>query len=407
LRSGTRPVGRRVAVAGGALAALAAGAALAWYYSPAGAPARYQRMSLVDLRRHLEGHPRDRVAWRTLGLRLARDGDALAERPLREAFALDPSDPEVATGLGELLLATGRLPEAFQVLRAAVEHNPDFVLARMALGRLYRRKGSYLHAVEQYEHAAKVDPRNGDAWHELAMCYLQMQQSQKAQEAMRRALEIEPRHPHYLSLKASVDAATGQVDSGIEAARKAASIAPTDLKIQVNLANILLAHQRGPEDLRAAEEAIGQVEALAPDYPLKSYLRGELERLRGNWQVAARYLEQAVRDAPEQNEVYFSLFQTYRRLNRRAEASRMEAIFRRRQELQRQIDNVRIALGADSDNVALYARLIELQLRAGDERAALGSLQAAAQIDPAAPQIQKYLRRLPKEQAAALTRRAP
>src|SRR5687768_1603283 len=150
-----------------------------WWLGPWSAPLRYRRTNLVSLRRHLDRNPKDFAAWKELGIRLARDGDALAEKPLREAFALKPSDPEVATGLGELLLSEKRYPESFQVLKAAVEHNPRFTLARMALGRVYIRQASYHHATRQFEEVTKLDPGFTEAWYELALCYLQMQQSKK------------------------------------------------------------------------------------------------------------------------------------------------------------------------------------------------------------------------------------
>jgi len=378
-----------VAVAGIALVAFAF-----WWFGPWSAPLRYRRTDLITLRRHVDSNPTDFAAWKELGIRLARDGDSLAEKPLREAFALKPSDPEVATGLGELLLSEKRYPESFQVLKAAVEHNPRFPLARMALGRLYVRQASYHHATRQFEEVTKLDPGFTEAWHEVAICYLQMQQSKKAREAITEALRQSPRQPHFLALKGSVDVVVGDIDSGIEAAREAARLAPRNLKIQVNLANILVAHQRGADDLDRAEKAIAGIEALSPEYPLLPFLKGEVERLRGNWKQAARHLEQALVTAHGQSEVLFSLSQVYGRLGRDVEAARVLARFRKQQDIQRRIDEVRIALAVDQDKQELHIKLADLLVESGDVEAAKSTLESAARAHPDSLEVRRRLERI-------------
>ncbi|MCS6777220.1 MAG: tetratricopeptide repeat protein [Chloroherpetonaceae bacterium] len=381
-------------VPAGVLGVLILGAGAVWWFGPWSKAWRYQRMDLVTLRRKADADPKDFEAWREIGLRLARHGDKLAALPLTQAFALRPSDPYVATALGEVLLASDRIPEAFQVLKAAVAHNPNFPLARMALGRLYQRRSSYLHASEQFEALVAVDRNFPEAWFQLAVCYLQMQQSAKAKAAIEEALRQRPEDPSFLALKGSVDVAVGEVQNGIAATQRAAELAPRNLRIQVNFANMLLAHHRNPEDLQRAAAAIARVEQLDPQYPLLPYMRGELERLRGNWAAAARHLEQAVRATPNQNEVYFALSRTYRRLNRVREADRLLEIYRRRQDLERRIDEIRIALGGRPDDASLYVKLSELQLQLNDRYGAEDSLKTALQIRPGDSALQRRLRQL-------------
>lgn len=375
------------------LAAVALGAAI-WWYGPWNAERRYRRSSLVSLRRLVDRDPKNQAAWRQLGLRLARDGDPLAERYLREALALKPDDAEVATALGELLLFTGAYPEAFQILRAAVEHHPHFLPARMVLGRLYKRKGSYLHASSQFEAITARDRQWPDVWYELANCYLQMQQTAKARSAITEALRQSPRDPQYLALQGSIEAAVGNVDAGIASTKAAAELAPRDLKIQSNLTNMLIYYHRNAQDLADAERLIARIEQLAPNHPLLPYQRGELERLRSNWQAAARYLEMALHTVPERNEVYFSLSQVYRRLNRPQDSERMLAVYRRRQDLQRRIDEVRMMLGAHPNDITLHTRLADLQVKAGDHAGAVSTLEAALQIAPGDAQVQRRLQQL-------------
>lgn len=381
------------ALAFGLVLLAVAGVAL-WWYGPWNVERRYQRMDLVSLKQRVDTNPKDFAAWREIGLRLARHGDRMAELPLTQAYTLNNSDPHVATALGEVLLAENHYSEAFQILKSVVERNPKFALARMALGKLYRRKGSYLHASEQYEAVVANNKNYTEAWYELGVCYLLMQQAAKAQSAIDEALRQSPNDPHFLALKGSVDAAVGNVVAGLETTKRAAELAPDNLRIQVNFANMLLAHHRSDEDLKLAEQVIGRIEQLDVRYPLLPYQRGELERLRGNWQAAARFLEQAVRSAPMQDEVYFALSQTYRRLNRKKEADELLTVYRRRQDINRQIDEVRIALGARTEDASLYTKLADLQLQLNDSEGAMNSLQTALQINPKDTKIQNRLQQL-------------
>lgn len=373
---------------------VAATAGAVWWFGPWSKEWRYRRMDLVSLRRRADADPKDFDAWREIGLRLARDGDRLAEMPLTQAFTLKRSDPEVSTALGEVLLASGHYPEAFQVLKIAVENNPTFTPARMALGKLYQRRSSYLHASEEFEALVANDKNTPEAWYQLGICYLQMQQSAKAKAAIEEALRLSPNAPPFLALKGSVDVAVGDVESGIASTQRAAELAPKNLRIQVNFANMLLAHQRNAEDLDRADQVIGQVEQLDPQYPLLPYMRGELERLRGNWQASARFLEQALRATPNQDEVYFALSRTYRRLGKTRDADRLLEEYRRRQSLNRRIDEVRISMGGRPDDASLYLQLSELQLQLNDRMGAVNSLQTALQMKPGDTKIQQRLRQL-------------
>jgi tetratricopeptide (TPR) repeat protein len=367
-------------------AALAAGILIggaAWWYSPGNAPNRYRRMSMLELNQTLDRNPKDAIAARTLALRLAAEGDAgMGEPALRTALALDPNDAEVATGLGELMMAKNRYEDAFQILKSVSARFPNYEPGRSALGRLYMKKGSFLHASTEYEAIVAMDKRADDAWYQLAVCYLQMQQSAKAQNAIDAALKLQPNEPHYLALKGSVDVAVGAVDAGIAETRRAAQLAPKNIRIISTLTNLLLTQHRSEADLDMAEETIGRLEQLNPDYPLLPYQRGELERLRQHWLPAAHYLEKALTTTPGQDEVYFSLGQVYRRLGREKAADQMIEIFRQRQKLTQEMDSVRLSLSTRPDDASLYVQLANIQYRLGDPNGALSSIRAGLAIDP-------------------------
>jgi cytochrome c-type biogenesis protein CcmH/NrfG len=126
-----------------------------------------------------------------------------------------------------------------------------------------------------------------------------------------------------------------------------------------------------------------------------------LERLRGNWTAAVRYLERAAHQTPQQDEVFFSLGQTYRRLGRMKDADLALALFRRRQDLQRRIDETRITIAIRPDDVKLYTRLAWLLLQRGDRAGSLDTLKAAQEIDPKSDEVQRGLKALGQGKAAS------
>lgn len=382
---------KKIGLAAAALLGCGLIGGLIWWYGPANAANRYQRMSLLDLNQVLSRNPKDALAARTLALRLARAGDmGMGEPALLTALDLNPNDPEVATALGDLWIAKKRYPEAFQVLKAVTARSPHYLLGRSELGSLYMKKGSYLHASEEYEAIVTQDKSADDAWYQLAICYLQMQQSAKAQNAIDNAIRLKPQIAHYLALKGSIDVAVGNVDKGIEDTRRAAQLAPKSTHILSTLVNLLLAQHRNDADLDLAEQAIGRLEQLDPDLPLLPFQRGELERLRQHWQAASRYLERALVLTPTQDEVYFSLGQVYRRLNRTQDADRMTHIFQRRQGLSQKMEALRIDLSSHPDKIDLYAQIADLQMQLGDREGALNTVRSGLALDPKNAALQRW-----------------
>jgi predicted Zn-dependent protease len=372
------------------------------WYGPWNAETRYQRMSLLGLRHLVDREPKNAKAWRVLALRLAHDGDAqLAEPALREAMAMNPDDAVISTGLGELLVNTKRAEEGFQILKMTTGRHPDFLPAHLDLGRLYRTKGSYHHAAAEFEAAVAGDKKDPGSWYLLAQCYLDMQQVSKAQTAIQQALALEPKNPHFLMFSGHLLIGTGQLEEGLRQAREAAALAPQDIQIQGSMATLVLQHHRTDEDLQQAEQIIGSMEQMQPDYPMLPQLRGDLEALRQHWEAAARYYEKARETVPGQDTVFFSLAQAYRRLGRSQEADQMQAIYVRRQKLRQQMDDVRVAIGGQPENAALYRRLAELQFEIGNNAGAMSALETALSLDPHSEITRKRLEQLKQMRASS------
>ena len=370
---------------------------IAWWYSPPNASTRYERMSLLDLRNHLDSAPKDATGWHVFALRLAHDGDAgLAESALRQALELNPKDPEAATALGELLISTARYPEASQWLKQTIGNRPQYIPAHRALGLLYRKRGSYAHAIEEFQTVLKADEKDGDIWYQSAHCYWNMQQVANTQNALKKALQAEPDNPAYLTLSGNVQAAVGNLQPGIAQIARAVALAPTNLTAHESLVTLLIQHGSGNEDMTKIEQSLKKIAILNPNYPLLPYFNGQLEAKRGNWLAAIPYLEESVTQTPSYDAAYLALSQAYRRVKRTAEADKMQQTYEMRQTTQKAIDDVKEELGRRPKDVKLLLKLGDLLYRRGDYSEALTNLETANTLEPNSAQILQHIETLKK-----------
>jgi tetratricopeptide (TPR) repeat protein len=59
---------------------------------------------------------------------------------------------------GALAYQEGDRDHAAEALQAAIQENPDLIMARFLLGTIHKEKGQYQAAVEQFKHVVELDP---------------------------------------------------------------------------------------------------------------------------------------------------------------------------------------------------------------------------------------------------------
>jgi tetratricopeptide (TPR) repeat protein len=127
---------------------------------------------------------------------LARHGDDIAAiANYREAIRLNPNLPGLHMELGDLLRVSSdeRLQaEAKSEFDAALTVNARDEKAELALGTIADKNGDVKTAYTHDSRAVELDPNDGDACTELAKVMIEMNQPQKAQEMLERAIQIDP-----------------------------------------------------------------------------------------------------------------------------------------------------------------------------------------------------------------------
>lgn len=119
------------------------------------------------------------------------------------------------------------ITEAFNVLSDAVRRrqidaelnrpasqrtSDNSEVMRVYLNRGIRayKEGNWLEAATQFDRATQTDPQNVQAWHHLALtCVKEERWNSKAQEAIERALQLDPRNASYLKLAGKIFASGG------------------------------------------------------------------------------------------------------------------------------------------------------------------------------------------------------
>ncbi len=154
------------------------------------------RAAIPEFARAVELNPSDAVARNALGFALMLDRRLdEAIRELQEAAKLDPKFSEAKNNLASVYMLKGDLEKARvtlqEVLKDPFYPTPEFVYFNLA--RIYEQQGKIPQAVEEYRRALDIRPEFVDAHNNLGGLYLQQGKVDLAIRAFREATRLEPR----------------------------------------------------------------------------------------------------------------------------------------------------------------------------------------------------------------------
>jgi len=130
----------------------------------------------------------------------AQGRDELADSILEQAMQVDPDAAELHFLRGEKLKTEpGELREAMAAYERAVQLQPNYAEARMALGIQLLAGGNYPGALSHFQVAARLVPTLPAVHVDLGDAYRATKQWTEAERAYRRALELQAKLPeaHY------------------------------------------------------------------------------------------------------------------------------------------------------------------------------------------------------------------
>jgi tetratricopeptide (TPR) repeat protein len=140
----------------------------------------------------LKSFPDDSAGWSLLGDALQRAGKT--EAALAAFTRAGRAKPSVVLSLrcGALLESLGRLGEALDAYRAAMQMAPESGEAWLRLGLCLRQLGETQSAGTALEQAASLNPASREAWFALGLIRQDRREHAAAADAYRQALDLQP-----------------------------------------------------------------------------------------------------------------------------------------------------------------------------------------------------------------------
>jgi hypothetical protein len=107
-------------------------------------------------------------------------------------LARNPNDARARTELGFTQWTSGRVQEAMDTFRAAVQSDPGFDKPHYYMGVIYRTQRDFRSARAELEKAVELNPSNARALGNLAFVFLDLGKVERAERCIRKAIDLDP-----------------------------------------------------------------------------------------------------------------------------------------------------------------------------------------------------------------------
>jgi superkiller protein 3 len=292
---------------------------------------------------------------------LKRPEEAQAE--YEKCIVLDPKMPEAQLNLGVLLLEKNP-SEALAPLRQAAELLPSQSRPRYLLGIAQERSGDLQGALESFEGAARLDPKDVPTLIQLGRLYLKNNRPADAEGKFRMALGLEPKSSEALQgLAFSLD--TGKKSGAADAYRDYVALQPQDSAARSRLVQLLVEQQQYDAALAELDkDSPGQ----APTVEVLK-LKADIEIGQKKPEAAIATLKQAIAIAPNDAQLHGGLGRTYLETRDFANAEK----------------ELKAALQLDRNNITYWKDLSSTFYLAGNCPATLSTLDVIAKAETPGP----------------------
>ncbi len=354
----------------------------------------------------------------------AQEDPAPAVERLRSEVGRPSATWETFLALASALEQTGNQAEATRTLEQGVRRFPENLTLWTRLGRSLLQEHRPAEAADVFRFLVGEFRRRGDAagegwaWYQLGQAEYSRGLPMESLAAAGKALELAGQQADFYHLQGLAWYELRQDSDAESAFRRALSLAPGDVRLQFNLALVLLRRR----DMAAAEEILSQVTRAAPDFAEAAFYLGRIYNNQHRNRQALELFQRAEQLNPALDGLYLQKGLALKALGRDGEAA--ESLSRH---LQQHPDDVSalISLGdchlrqADAAQATIpLKRAVELEpdraaarfllgralLETGDEEGAVRNLEAAvaASLDSEEPHFllaRIYRRRGDLEQA--------
>lgn len=298
---------------------------------------------------------------RLLARILMSEGNGILAIPLLETYLRsNPDDGLALSLLGSAYMTQGKPARATQILQEALkkQDRPEY---RTALGLSLLGSGKPEGAMVELETALRQDPGQVTAGVSLAQLYLQQNKLPQALALARDMVKRYPAHAGLQNLLGDMHQRSGQAAPARQAYEKALVIDPKLPHTRLQLARLDIEANQ----IAAAEQ---RVAALLRDAPRNSDAMAEMARIserKGQSAEALRWLLRA-RDASDRKDMRWN--HALMELNLREGKA------------QQALEEGKIALGKQPNDLATQLLYARAQLALGDTNGARGTLNGASRL---------------------------
>ena len=285
-----------------------------------------------------------------------------AVRHFRNAIALDPTAIGAYIALATHYADTRRPGEAVGVLVEAQKNVEITAEVRRLLGWAELQRGRLDDAIEQFDAALKMEPRDSSAEFGLAEAYRRKRMFTEAAASLAKVEELDAKFPGLLLERGRLAEAQGDIEGAITGYRAALAESPDDAALKSRLGAALVL----TGELAEAEALLREVLKVQPYSAEAEHFLGRVELQRGQVEASRLRLERAARLAPDNGT--YRMYVAWAAL----ESNEMTPALR----------DLDAALKLDESLGDAYWLRARIRIRAGTVRDALNDLQRALELNP-------------------------
>ncbi|MCW3098844.1 MAG: hypothetical protein JWL77_4462 [Chthonomonadaceae bacterium] len=247
---------------------------------------------------------------------------------LTHAHALAPNDARPYAWLGIVAIEEHRDSEARDLLKQALQHDPNNATAIRALANLDARMRRLRPAIQGFERLTQLRPNDADAWQRLGLLLIGAGENYRSLDALARSAALEPNDLITEGALGNMALQAGRFDEADRAFRKVLERESENPQALTGLAKVRMRSDPTPAGLTAAEQLAEK--ALQAEPSLEAYkARGQIRMAQRRFAAAIQDFNACIRLDPRSREPYVLLSQCYASSGRPDLARKASAEFER------------------------------------------------------------------------------
>lgn len=224
-----------------------------------------------------------------------------------DVVAKSPSLPTPHYDLGTVYKKLGRIDEAIDQYRTAINLKPDYYEAHNNLGNAYLEKGMVTEAVTEYRTAININPGDAEAHYNLGNLFYAQSMPGEAVSSLGTAIRLNPRHALAHNSLGNAYLRMGLLDRAAEEYKKTLELDPKSVFALSNMGSVHLMLNRFDSAVSAYNKAI----ELQPGYIGARYNLGVAYHKLGRLDDAIEAYRKAIDIEPGYGDAHFSLALVY------------------------------------------------------------------------------------------------